>query len=267
MSLNPDESPEFWADRGEADLRGIVAELHRQRRQVAEAQGFLEVQATRRAISHTFLRGTGVEVGAGNRPWPIPDHVTCCYGDIRDHGALQRHFKDEGVTGGEFVDAQTFVGIESEVFDFVLSAHVIEHLPDPIGAIRSALRVIKPGGVVLLSVPDMRYTTDRLRPVTSLDHLRRDAEDGGLGTQRQAYEEHVRFVHPLQREPIPEEEIDFHIDRLIAAKMDIHWHAWTAETFAGLLGETRWSLGFRVAAQVPVQNENIFALLKSAPET
>ena len=45
------------------------------------------------------------------------------------------------------IDAQTFDGIDNDSLDFVISAHVIEHLRDPIGSIVNAIRVLKAGGI------------------------------------------------------------------------------------------------------------------------
>ncbi len=35
-------------------------------------------------------------------------------------------------------------------FDFVMAAHVIEHLPDPLCALKEMVRVLKPGGMLLV---------------------------------------------------------------------------------------------------------------------
>lgn len=37
-------------------------------------------------------------------------------------------------------------GLEDNSFDFAISRLVIEHLPDPVGAIKEVLRILKPGG-------------------------------------------------------------------------------------------------------------------------
>src|SRR5690606_18460199 len=43
---------------------------------------------------------------------------------------------------------------EDNTFDFVHSNHVFEHLADPLTAAKEAWRVLKPGGVIFIEVPN-----------------------------------------------------------------------------------------------------------------
>ncbi|MFO1413382.1 MAG: methyltransferase domain-containing protein [Burkholderiales bacterium] len=51
-------------------------------------------------------------------------------------------------------DGQRLAGVPDESFDFVHSSHCLEHLADPADALRNWLRVVKPGGHVVILVPD-----------------------------------------------------------------------------------------------------------------
>jgi SAM-dependent methyltransferase len=157
-----------------------------------------EAIATVRAeLSRRFISGHGLEIGAGTRPFPLPRGANVSYGDIRDPVSLKSYFKTDAVQSGEPIDAQTLAGIADASLDFVISAHVIQHLRDPIGAIVNAIRILEHGGIHLLVVPDMRRTFDRDRPETSVAHVLADFSDGGIGTCRDGYEEHLRYVHPI----------------------------------------------------------------------
>ncbi|HYM98274.1 MAG TPA: class I SAM-dependent methyltransferase, partial [Aestuariivirgaceae bacterium] len=50
-------------------------------------------------------------------------------------------------------------------FDVVVANHVIEHIPNLVGWFRQISRLLSLDGVLLLSVPDKRYTFDYFRPV------------------------------------------------------------------------------------------------------
>lgn len=224
----------------------------------------------RTAVALKFIRGSGIEVGAGARAFPHPVSARILYGDIREKDSLQKYFQETDVKTGEYINAQTFAGIESESLDFVISAHVIEHLRDPIGSIVNAMRVLKPAGIHILVVPDMRYTFDRHRPETTLDHVLADYADGGAGTCRDSYEEHLRYVHPfLTGQNYPEAEIQWQVSEAVKrwSEFDIHFHAWTRTGFETLLSAARQFAPFTTEATTSVANENIFALRKQSNDT
>jgi SAM-dependent methyltransferase len=64
--------------------------------------------------------------------------------------------------------------IPSDKYDFILSSHSLEHIANPLKALKGWLRVLKPGGALLLILPDSRYTFDCNRPVTKFEHLKED---------------------------------------------------------------------------------------------
>src|SRR5262249_6289681 len=86
-------------------------------------------------------------------------------------------------------------------FDFVINSHVIEHMPNPIKALKEWHRVIKPGGIVFIICPKRNaLSTDAKKPLTTLEHLLEDFE---LGRTVQTHEGIRRG----------------------------HYHIWTLETF------------------------------------
>lgn len=253
-----DESKEHWLGRGLEDLAARCAALHKQRRESSGEASKNAVAAARRAAADFFIRGgVGVEVGAGARPFPLPKGTTCIYGDIRDTVELGKYFSGKQSPSGQFIDAQTFTGVDDESLDFVISAHVIEHLEDPIGAIRNALRVLRYGGRFILVVPDMRYTFDKHRQPTLLEHLVRDSIDGGDGTRIEGYMEFIRDVAiPMWGNETPLDKIYDEALRLSDKKHDIHFHAWTTESFLEVLQH----VGASVLGTTQAVNENIFVI-------
>jgi SAM-dependent methyltransferase len=228
----------------------------------------IAVRATRRALAHTYLRGEGIEIGSGNRPVILPDGVKCHYGDKREVAALESYFgagSSAETPVPTFMDAQTLNGVPTGKFDFVISAHVIEHLPDALGAINSALRVLKRGGLFMLILPDKRYTFDHRRPITPLSHLIADARDGGAGTILEAYREFGQYVHDWGADAPPEKVLTEKAQEWARTKADIHFHTWDADSFREMIDHLVWQKAANLIELISIMNENIAILSKPNP--
>lgn len=75
-------------------------------------------------------------------------------------------------------EASELKSIDSNKYDFLLASHCLEHCANTFKTLSEWLRVIKPGGCILLILPDKRFTFDHKRPVTTFEHLIQDAEKG-----------------------------------------------------------------------------------------
>jgi SAM-dependent methyltransferase len=182
---------------------------------------------SRRTLAQAYLRGTGIEIGALHYPLPVPVGVTVRYVDWKDVPGLHEHFPE--MQGKRLVqvdivdDGETLATVGDATQDFLIANHFVEHCEDPIGALRNFLRVLKPGGILFLTIPDKRFTFDRERPVTTLDHLHADARDGGEGSRRSHYEEHARALDHLTDEA----QVAARVDELMRDRLRTHFHVWT----------------------------------------
>lgn len=225
-----------------------------------------KILTSRARIGEQFVHGSGVEVGAGSRPFPVPPTATVFYGDVRDRAGLEKYFGTAAIPDGAIINAQTFAGIEDGVFDFVISAHVIEHLRDPIGAIVQAMRVLKSGGTFVLVAPDRTKTWDHRRPNTTVEHSLLDYGDGGESTTRQGYWEHLTYVHPvLTGQTLPPAEIERQAAEAARRwqELDVHFHAWDRPAFEAMLEAASRLSPFRIVFADSIVNENQFVLAKA----
>jgi len=108
----------------------------------------------------------------------------------------------EGVNMGSRVIAEAgdLVEIPDDSYDAVLASHVLEHLANPLGALAEWRRVVRPGGHILLIVPHREGTFDHRRPVTTIEHLRADAERV-TGENDLTHLEEILRLHDLKRDP------------------------------------------------------------------
>lgn len=138
--------------------------------------------AARRAflLEHVALSDARVlEIGALNSPTLAGfEGVSVAYADWFSHEELvRRHADNPRRRPGDIVKPTYVVkdkrwsSVIREEFDLVIANHVFEHIPDPIAWLEEVDRVVRPGGSVLLSIPDRRYTFDYLRPVSTVADL------------------------------------------------------------------------------------------------
>ena len=213
----------------------------------------------RRRLARRYVRGEGIEVGALNEPLRMPRGARVRYVDRLDTHALRERFPE--LAGVDLVevdvvdDGATLATVADASLDFVVANHVIEHTEDPLAALAAWLRVLRPGGVAFLAVPDMRHTFDRGREETPTEHVLRDHRDGPSGSRAGHYEEWAGRVMGAT-DPAGEGA------RLDAAGEEIHFHAWTREGFAELLEAARGVLpvAFEVEALEPNRHEFVAVL-------
>ncbi len=102
--------------------------------------------AKRRLLDPRFANrwfvGDGIDIGCGNDPldldlWP-------------NINSLQAYDRIYDATA----DAQTMAGVDDEQFDFVHSSHCLEHMQNPEATLEAWMRILKPGGFIVCTVPD-----------------------------------------------------------------------------------------------------------------
>lgn len=83
----------------------------------------------------------------------------------------------------ELIDIQN-IPFEDNTFTYIISLHVLEHVPDDTKALEEFYRVLQPGGKVIILIPSLRYLTQtfedeqintpelRQRYYKQYDHLR-----------------------------------------------------------------------------------------------
>ena len=221
----------------------------------------------RRTLASRFLRGQGIEIGALHKPLWLPPDACAHYVDRKSVPELRREYPE--LDGLPLVpldvveDGERLETIEDNSLDFVIANHFIEHTQNPLGTIEQHLRVLRPGGVLYMAVPDKRQTFDRDRPLTDLEHLLRDYREGPHWSRRMHYEEWARYVDPIIH---GFRRVEERSKELEAADYSIHFHVWTPETFRETLALCldRLGLPLRVAAMEQNQTEFI-TVLERAP--
>jgi SAM-dependent methyltransferase len=143
-------------------------------------------------------------------------------------------------------------------FDYVLSSHNFEHLPDPIRFLQGCERVLKPGGILTMAIPDRRFCFDFYRAVTDLsewldayNEKRTRPTPGQVfrdGASRSALNGQIAWSLEAAGLPTPEQNLELSFadwTRLIGAATegpyrDAHCSAFTPASFELLLTDSRY---------------------------
>ncbi|HKR01922.1 MAG TPA: glycosyltransferase [Pyrinomonadaceae bacterium] len=218
----------------------------------------------RRLIANTYLQGQGIEIGALHNPLEVPKAAKVRYVDRMHAAELRRHYPElealplvpvDIISDGERLEV-----FEDETQDFVIANHFLEHCQNPINALMNMLRVLRPGGVLYLAVPDKRFTFDADRPVTTLEHLLRDYAEGPEWSKEQHFREWARLVSKAEGEAAMKAEAA----RLMELDYSIHFHVWTqAEIMEVLLAlKERFNARFEIELLLQNGHHEVIAVLR-----
>ena len=139
--------------------------------------------------------------------------------------------------------------------DAVVASHVIEHVANPVAALVEFHRVLRPGGRLVLIVPDREHTFDWVREPTPFAHVREEYRAGTIEVSAEHITEFCRSIY-MQRPVHPPQVRAWHdpkaLDESLLAlhrRRSIHVHCWAAEEFASLLVNLlrAGALGFELA--------------------
>jgi SAM-dependent methyltransferase len=209
-----------------------------------------DVNPTIRGLLTRFLAGAGVELGPGHHPMPMLfSDVTVRYVDRWDPEQNRALFPDVAA-GSTFttpdvianLDVDRLSALSDRSQDFVIASHLLEHLANPLAQLEDVHRVLKRGGVALIFLPDRRYTFDRKRSPTPLEHLIADHRDQVTVVSDEHLEDHLRKTGVWQDSWTEEDRRrEFAFNR----QRSIHVHCWTQDEFLPVLVHTIVPMGMQ----------------------
>jgi hypothetical protein len=91
------------------------------------------------------------------------------------------------------------------------------------------VRVLRPGGVLFLTLPDARHTFDSSRGRTTVEHLVRDHREGPEVSRQEHYREWAEV------ECLPEDRVAQRVAEFAAETTRHHFHVWELEGFLAFL--------------------------------
>ncbi|MDR2427261.1 MAG: class I SAM-dependent methyltransferase [Endomicrobium sp.] len=118
------------------------------------------------ALANKYLKGLrGIEIGGSsyNDFFLNTINIDC------DVNPIQHKYGE--IVKVDIIAEGDNLPFKDNIFDFVLTSHVLEHMWDPIKTLNEWIRVIKPNGYVFMIIPHKERTFDKPRQRTSLNEL------------------------------------------------------------------------------------------------
>jgi predicted SAM-dependent methyltransferase len=197
-----------------------------------------------RWLENRYLRrhfhGTGMEIGALWRRFSVPRQVKVWYVDRLDGDRLERHYPElKGrILQPDLLAEATQLPVRPGSLDFLIASHVLEHLPFPLAALRSWYEALAPEGILLLKVPDKRFTFDVHRSRTPLAHL---LEEHGNPKRFDARAHYADWVENVGGQNPSGPGFEQTVQHLMDQNYSIHFHAWIDEDVREIVRFTQQS--------------------------
>jgi len=140
-------------------------------------------------IKELFANKSGIEIGGPSGMFkphgfiPLYNIVSNLDGCNFSNNTLwegsisaEKSFKYWGdKTGIQIISEATDLAmVKDKTYDFIISSNCLEHIANPLKAVKEWLRVVKNDGLILLVLPNKTYCFDHKRPTTTFDHLLSD---------------------------------------------------------------------------------------------
>lgn len=196
-------------------------------------------QETARRLLSRHLVGSGIELGPGHLPFPVVMPSTSVrYLDAWSPDDSGDRFPELG--DSEFLPPDTICDFNAEGLapiadasqDFAVASHVLEHLANPLRMLCELHRVVRPGGTVLIFLPDRHNTFDRARPPTPLPHLVEEFDAGVTAVDDRQVEEFLEFTAthrgggPPGTSSLPDPDLDLATMSVHERGLALLWLRW-----------------------------------------
>ncbi len=164
--------------------------------------------------------------------------------------------------------------------DYVIASHVLEHVANPIAALAEWYRVLRPGGIIYLVVPNRRVTWDRNRALTTVEHMQEDFVAQTTAADATHIDDFVNDVvwsewcPSIPADDVPAKKVEIaqilHASVARGESINLHFHTFEAANVRGLIeGLTTWpTLRFKwdlldLAENFPARNpDGVLAVIR-----
>jgi SAM-dependent methyltransferase len=169
---------------------------------------------------------------------------------------------DDNKSGRQFIsEASDLSEIATGQYDFLLSSNCLEHVANAVKALTEWKRVIKPGGGLILVLPNKDSNFDHRRPATKFEHLLDDfAHD--VGEDDLTHLDEILALHDLSMDP-PAGDLEHFRQRSLKnfENRTLHHHVFDVQLIEKMLDH----VGFDIL-DLTTTKTDFYALATKRPE-
>jgi SAM-dependent methyltransferase len=159
-------------------------------------------------LENLAVNKTGVEIGGPSETGAIiyrsatqMDNVIFSRETVWSSHSSSAYNYYPGKTGNVIInDAVNITNVGDAAYDFIFSSHCLEHIANPIKALKEWLRIIKTGGHVILILPEKTRCFDHKREVskfsTLLSQYEKNVGEDDLSTLPEILKNHDLAMDP-----------------------------------------------------------------------
>ena len=157
--------------------------------------------------------------------------------------------------GYQFIaEATDLQNIAGNTYDFVLSSHSLEHVANPLKALKEWFRILKEEGKLILVLPDKNYTFDHKRNYTTYEHIISDYTNNVTEYDTTHHTE-ILQTHDEEKSKVKYEDCANMLSNNFTYRC-AHHHVFSQEVVKQLLEEA----GYRVQSQYAVHSFHLVTI-------
>lgn len=223
--------------------RLLVSIVHKMKRaQVRNSKPFIDAVRRKRGLE---VGGPSEEVFGDTGTLPLYRHVGSLDNAVysastpfsNDPRGSDFQFHSRKTAGRNLIlESSALTDLKDGTYDFVLSSHCLEHCANPIKALREWMRVVHPGGAIILVLPHGPHIFDRHRPLTSLEHMLEDRRRD-VGEDDKTHVEEMYSLHDFSLSPMTPKSLREALDDNFRSRC-VHHHVFDERNCRALLEES-----------------------------
>lgn len=206
-----------------------------------------------------YIVKDGYEIGAQNSPLKCKNANNILYIDYlsKEESSQKYHIPiNECVDVNIIADANDLNVIPANSTSFIIANHVLEHCPNPIGALLCWLRILKTQGVLFLTLPNYKSNEFDFEKIpANIAHLIADYKKAmnkeDISTEH--IFEHIQLIDGIDPDNVPAFEKRY--KSIVESNLHTHYHVFNRKNVVDLL--------HYIHQQTPIQIVNTFSFENS----